>query len=107
MPHIIIDVCVRPGSEISRLADVIPPAEALISNLGLRVLDQKYYQHQRGGASLMFVLADVHVTVHAFPSERLLLIDVFGADVHEHDVVHLVEELFPCETVRIRAVLDR
>jgi S-adenosylmethionine/arginine decarboxylase-like enzyme len=107
MPHVIVDVRTRLDAAIARLDDVIPPAEALISNLGLRILDQKYYQHQRGGVSLMFVLSDVHVTVHTFPGERLLCIDVFGVDVNANDVVHLVEELFPCERLQIRAVIDR
>ncbi len=105
MPQILIDATVEPDFPIDRVDDLRPAVEEMIRVLGLNVLKCCSYQH-RGGATLMYVLSNIHLIVHSFPEESQLCFDLFADGVWPGDVAHVIEEVFNCRRVRVKAVVD-
>jgi S-adenosylmethionine/arginine decarboxylase-like enzyme len=108
MPHILIDATVDDPATIDSVSELQVPIETMLHRLGIDNIKKICrHQHGHGGATLMYVLENVHCVVHSFPEESLLCVDVFADGVWPQDVARCIEELFPCRRVRIKAVVDR
>ncbi len=105
MPQILIDATVEPDCPIDRVDDLRPQVEEIIRVLGLHVLKYYSYQH-RYGATLMYVLSNIHLVVHSFPNEAQLCFDLFADGVWPSDVAHVIEEVFNCRRVQVKAVVE-
>ncbi len=54
----------------------------------------------------MYVLDNIHLVVHSFTSESQLCFDLFADGVWPADMAHVVEQVFNCQRVRVKAVVD-
>ncbi|MFO0683255.1 MAG: adenosylmethionine decarboxylase [Sandaracinus sp.] len=57
---------------------------------GARVLDQRFHRFDGGGVSGFLLLAESHVSIHTWPSERRAAVDVYTCGDARPDRAHEV-----------------
>jgi S-adenosylmethionine decarboxylase len=85
-----VDARCTPGSPVTDLAALQALAAAAVDAGGGHVLDATHVVFPNGAITLVLVLAESHLSIHTWPEEDLVAID-----------------LFSCGAINGRAVLDR
>jgi S-adenosylmethionine decarboxylase len=106
-----VDALCVSGSPVGDLADLTDVAVSAVSAGSGHVLDESHVIFPNGAITLVLVLAESHLSVHTWPEENMVAIDLFSCGAIDGAAVidHLVRDLgLESVTVRqIRRGLDR
>jgi S-adenosylmethionine decarboxylase len=100
-----IDAISVPGSPVHDLADLTSAAVNAVDAGSGHVLDSSHVIFPNGAITLVLILAESHLSIHTWPEESLVAIDLFSCGAIDGRVVldHLVRDL-RLESVAIRQV---
>ncbi len=76
--HYIWDLSGCPSDSISKLSSLKAFANDLVSSLNLTVVGESGNQFSPHGATCVILLAESHLSVHSWPEENYLAIDLFS-----------------------------
>jgi S-adenosylmethionine decarboxylase proenzyme len=100
-----VDAVCGPESPAHDLADLTAIAEAAVDAGGGHVLDTSQVIFPNGAITLVLILAESHLSIHTWPEEGLVAIDLFSCGAIDGGLVidHLVRGL-RLESVAIRQI---
>ena len=90
-----IDAHCTPDSPVTDAAELTALASAAVAAGGGHVLDASHVVFPNGAITLVLILAESHLSIHTWPEENLIAVDLFscGAIDGEAVVAQLVGEL--------------
>ncbi len=90
-----VDGTVTPGSPVTEIGPLTGIATAAVVAGGGHVLDTSHVVFPNGAITLVLILAESHLSVHTWPEENMIAVDLFscGAIDGEAVVGRLVREL--------------
>jgi S-adenosylmethionine decarboxylase len=100
-----VDALCGPGSPVHDLAELTDVAVSAVSAASGHVLDESHVIFPNGAITLVLVLAESHLSVHTWPEENMVAIDLFSCGAIDGAAVidHLVSAL-RLESVTVRQV---
>jgi len=100
-----VDATCVPGSPVHELSALTAVTSAAVRAASGHVLDASHVIFPNGAITLVLVLAESHLSVHTWPEENMVAIDLFSCGKIDGDMVidHLVRDL-RLESVTIRQV---
>jgi S-adenosylmethionine decarboxylase len=100
-----IDAISAPGSPVHDLDGLTSAAAAAIDAGSGHVLDSTHVVFPNGAITLVLILAESHLSIHTWPEENMVAIDLFSCGAIDGRIVvdHLVRDL-RLESVTIRQV---
>jgi len=100
-----VDATCAPGSPVHDLAGLTRAAVNAVRAGAGHVLDTSHVVFPNGAITLVLVLAESHLSVHTWPEENMVAIDLFSCGAIDGALVvdHLVRDL-GLETVTVRQV---
>jgi S-adenosylmethionine decarboxylase len=100
-----IDAISGPGSPVHDLDALTSVAIGAVNAGSGHVLDSSHVIFPNGAITLVLILAESHLSIHTWPEESMVAIDLFSCGaINAHAVVdHLVREL-RLESVAVREV---
>jgi S-adenosylmethionine decarboxylase len=83
------------GSPVHDLAALTAVARAAVDAGGGHVLGESHVVFPNGAITLVLILAESHLSIHTWPEENLVAIDLFSCGAINGDAVieHLIEDL--------------
>jgi len=73
-----IDAHCTPGSPVTDAAELTALASAAVAAGGGHVLDTSHVVFPNGAITLVLILAESHLSIHTWPEENLIAIDLFS-----------------------------
>jgi S-adenosylmethionine decarboxylase len=100
-----VDAICAPGSPVHDLAELTDVAVAAVTAGSGHVLDASHVIFPNGAITLVLILAESHLSVHTWPEESMVAIDLFSCGAIDGGLVidHLVSGL-RLESVTVRQV---
>jgi S-adenosylmethionine decarboxylase len=100
-----VDATCAPGSPVHDLAELTDVAVAAVTAGSGHVLDTSHVIFPNGAITLVLILAESHLSVHTWPEESMVAIDLFSCGAIDGGLVidHLVSGL-RLESVTVRQV---
>jgi len=100
-----IDAISAPGSPVHDLDSLTSAAVGAIDAGSGHVLDSTHVVFPNGAITLVLILAESHLSVHTWPEENMVAIDLFSCGAIDGRIVvdHLVRDL-RLESVTIRQI---
>ena len=100
-----VDALCAQGSPVHDLAGLTDVAVNAVTAGSGHVLDTSHVIFPNGAITLVLILAESHLSVHTWPEENMVAIDLFSCGAIDGDLVidHLVRGL-RLESVRLRHV---
>ena len=100
-----VDALCAPGSPVHDLAELTDAAVTAVTAGSGHVLDTSHVIFPNGAITLVLILAESHLSVHTWPEEKMVAIDLFSCGGIDGDLVidHLVRDL-RLESVTLRQV---
>ncbi len=90
-----VDGICAPESAVHRLSELTSVAVAAVAAGGGHVLDASHVLFPNGAITLVLILAESHLSVHTWPEESLVAVDLFSCGAIDGAAVieYLVREL--------------
>ncbi|MGO9081872.1 MAG: S-adenosylmethionine decarboxylase family protein [Streptosporangiaceae bacterium] len=90
-----VDGTVPPDSSVTALVPLTAIATAAVIAGGGHVLDTSHVVFPNGAVTLVLILAESHLSLHTWPEEDLIAIDLFSCGAIDGEAVigHLLAEL--------------
>jgi S-adenosylmethionine decarboxylase len=90
-----VDGTVPPGAPVTDVAQLTAIAAAAVRAGNGHVLETSHVQFPNGAVTLVLILAESHLSLHTWPEESLIAIDLFSCGAIDGDTVvaQLVGEL--------------
>jgi S-adenosylmethionine decarboxylase len=100
-----VDALCVPGSPVHDLAELTDVAVTAVTAGSGHVLDTSHVIFPNGAITLVLILAESHLSVHTWPEENMVAIDLFSCGAIDGDLVidYLVRGL-RLESVTLRHV---
>lgn len=94
--HVIAELIGVEKDKISRVVDVKRIIDTVISMTDLRCLGEIFYQFEPAGVSGVYLLAESHISVHTWPENEYLALDIFscGDEKKSLEALELILKLF-------------
>jgi S-adenosylmethionine decarboxylase len=73
-----VDARCTPGSPVTDAAGLTALASAAVAAGGGHVLDTSHVVFPNGAITLVLILAESHLSIHTWPEENLIAIDLFS-----------------------------
>jgi S-adenosylmethionine decarboxylase len=73
-----IDALCTPGSPVTSVSELTALAGAAVAAGGGHVLDTSHVVFPNGAVTLVLILAESHLSIHTWPEENLIAIDLFS-----------------------------
>ena len=73
-----VDAALTPGSPVSDIAELTAAAAGAVQAGGGTVLDSSHVVFPNGAITLVLILAESHLSIHTWPEESLIAIDLFS-----------------------------
>lgn len=98
-----VDATCAPGSPVHDLSDLTQVAVNAVAAGSGHVLDTSHVVFPNGAITLVLILAESHLSVHTWPEENMVAIDLFSCGAIDGALVidHLVRDL-GLESVTVR-----
>ena len=107
MPKLLyaIDARLTPSSPVTDVGPLTELAVAAVTAGRGHVLDTSHVSFPNGAVTLVLILAESHLSIHTWPEENLIAIDLFSCGAIDGGLVidHLVRDL-RLESAAIRRV---
>ncbi|MGN6793868.1 MAG: S-adenosylmethionine decarboxylase family protein [Streptosporangiaceae bacterium] len=90
-----VDALCAPGSPVHELAELTDVAVTAVTAGSGHVLEASRVVFPNGAITLVLILAESHLSVHTWPEENMVAIDLFSCGAIDGDLVidHLVRGL--------------
>jgi S-adenosylmethionine decarboxylase len=73
-----VDARYAPGAPVSEVEDLTDLAIAAVAAGGGHVLDTSHVMFPNGAITLVLILAESHLSIHTWPEENLVALDLFS-----------------------------
>jgi S-adenosylmethionine decarboxylase len=100
-----VDAALTPSSPVTSIGPLTALASEAVEAGGGHVLEASHVSFPNGAVTLVLILAESHLSLHTWPEERLIAIDLFSCGAIDADAVlaRLVASL-RLENVRTRYI---
>lgn len=88
--HILAELMNVDKDKISRVSDVRKILNSVISEVGFRCLGKLFHQFQPFGVSAVYLLGESHISIHTWPEDGYIALDIFSC-AEERDAVRAFE----------------
>ena len=75
--HVLAEFMLISQTLINDIDSLVSTTEALINESGATLVDTKVYKFRPNGYTLFFVLKESHVSIHSYPEQGAIFLDVF------------------------------
>jgi S-adenosylmethionine decarboxylase proenzyme len=100
-----LDAALTPLSPVSDIGPLTGSATAAVQAGHGRVLDTSHVIFPNGAITLVLILAESHLSIHTWPEEGLIAIDLFSCGVIDgNKVIGELVRLLRLESVTVRQV---
>jgi S-adenosylmethionine decarboxylase len=104
--HYLVDLH---GCDVALIADAKPTEEALLSaatRCGSTIIEYHFHQFSPQGVSGVILIAESHISVHTWPENGFVAVDVFtSGEVMKPEVaIKMLEEAFSADRVDVKKV---
>ena len=82
-----VDARLTPASPVTDVAELTPLASAAVAAGRGHVLDTSHVIFPNGAITLVLILAESHLSVHTWPEENLIAIDLFSCGAIDGEAV--------------------
>ena len=79
--QVVIDVKNIESGKLKNVEDIQPFLDKIVETLKLNVVDKCSHQFEPHGATLVYLLAESHLTLHTFVDDGKLSIDLFTCNL--------------------------
>ncbi len=73
-----VDARYTPGAPVTEVADLTARAIAAVRSGGGHVLETSHVVFPNGAITLVLILAESHLSIHTWPEEDLIAVDLFS-----------------------------
>ena len=96
--HFLYDLWVPDATLLQRIEPLRAVLLAAARDSGATVLANRFHQFEPHGVTGMLLLAESHLSVHTWPEERLVTVDIFTCGAMDTSLIiqRLRETLTPC-----------
>lgn len=95
--HLIIDVHNIINSEVLKyIKDIKPLLNLIINNTELNVVGELTYQFYPFGATVMYLLAESHLSIHTYPELHYCAIDLYSCNnkFNPDEIIEIISIFF-------------
>ena len=108
--HLIADVInIVKFDLLETVGGVEPLMRRIIDEMNLTVVGEVQHQFQPYGATLLYLLAESHLSIHTYVEERYCAIDLYccNPNLDMDNVLDIIYQYFNCECIIRKNVLVR
>lgn len=112
--HIIIDVCnitdLKKIETINANGNGIEPLmKKIIEVASLNVIGSLQHQFTPIGATMIYLLAESHLSIHTYPEKNYIAIDLYtcNPDIDFIDILYAIYKYFDGECLITKKIIDR
>ena len=99
----VLDAALTPLSPVADIAQLTAYATAAVQAGHGNVLDASHVIFPNGAITLVLILAESHLSIHTWPEERLIAIDLFSCGaIDGHQVIDELVRLLRLEHASVR-----
>jgi S-adenosylmethionine decarboxylase len=100
-----VDATCGPGSPVHNLTELTSVAVGAVEAGSGHVLDASHVIFPNGAITLVLILAESHLSIHTWPEENLVAIDLFSCGaIAGARVIDRLEADLRLESVRVRQI---
>ena len=83
--------------------------EKIINEMKLNVKGEISHQFQPFGATLLYVLAESHLSIHTYVEEKYVAIDLYccSTSTNMNKVLEIIYDYFDCNCIIQKNIIDR
>jgi S-adenosylmethionine decarboxylase len=82
-----VDAALTPASPVAGIAALTALAADAVAAGGGHVLETSHVSFPNGAVTLVLILAESHLSIHTWPEEQLIAIDLFSCGAIDADAV--------------------
>ena len=100
--HLIADVRNILNIDIIKTVDGVKPLmEKIINEMKLNVKGEISHQFQPFGATLLYLLAESHLSIHTYVEEKYVAIDLYccSTSINMNKVLEIIYNYFDCNCI--------
>ena len=92
--HLIVDL--KTDVKIDTIEDVEPLMKQIIAVGNLNVIDKNKYQFKPHGATLLYLLAESHLSIHTYPENKYVAIDLYccNPNINFELIIEIINKYF-------------
>ena len=108
--HLIADVYNITNFECLEKVETIQPLmEKIIEKMKLNVVGEVFKQFQPFGATLLYLLAESHLSVHTFVEEKYCAIDLYSCNdkINMEKVLDIIYQFYNGDCIIKKQIIDR
>ena len=95
--HLIVDIHnVIDNEVLKKTMSIKPLLDAIINNTKLNVVGELNYQFNPDGATIIYLLAESHLSIHTYPELHYCAIDLYSCNnkYNENKIIEIINNFF-------------
>ena len=108
--HLLADIHNISNIDIIKTVDGVEPLMAkIIKEMNLNVVGEVHHQFKPFGATLLYLLAESHLSIHTYVEERYIAIDLYCCNefIDMNKVLEIIYDYFEGDCIIRKNVIDR
>ena len=108
--HLLADVIrIKRFDLLETVEGVEPLMRRIINEMRLNVVGDIKHQFEPYGATLLYLLAESHLSIHTYVDERYCAIDLYccSASIDMDNVLDIIYQYFDCDCIIRKNIIDR
>jgi S-adenosylmethionine decarboxylase len=108
--HLIADVINIINFDLLKTIDGVKPLmEKIIKDMKLNVVGEVQHQFEPYGATLLYLLAESHLSIHTYVDEKYCAIDLYccSTSINMNKVLDIIYEYFGGDCIIRKNIFDR
>lgn len=92
--HLLVDL--KTDVKINTIEDVEPLMTDIIELAKLNVIDTSKYQFKPHGATILYLLAESHLSIHTYPENNFVAMDLYccNPNINFEPIIEIINKYF-------------
>ena len=108
--HLLADITKIARFDLLETVEGVEPLmRRIITEMRLSVVGKVKHQFEPYGATLLYLLAESHLSIHTYVDERYCAIDLYccNPNIDMNVVLDIIYQYFECQCIIKRHIMDR
>ena len=108
--HLLADIHNISNIDIIKTVDGVKPLmRRIIDEMNLNVVGEVHHQFKPFGATLLYLLAESHLSIHTYVEERYVAIDLYCCNelIDMNEVLEIIYDYFDRECIIRKNIINR
>ena len=108
--HLLADITKIARFDLLETVEGVEPLmRRIINEMRLNVVGEVKHQFEPYGATLLYLLAESHLSIHTYVDEKYCAIDLYccNPNIDMYNVLDIIYQFFECQSVIRRHIMDR